>query len=69
MWILFIVSNRQYFCGVNTPYIKQNAVLSGVDTPLPKLYAIFLGGDYSAYTAQSIVFLEGWIHLLLGSTQ
>ena len=53
--ILLILSNTKYFRGVDTAYIKQNAVLSG--------------GRCYFYKAINIIFGESMLLILSNTTQ
>ena len=66
--ILLILSNTQYFWGVDTAYTKKYAVFQGVDTAYIEQCAVHLGDRYYLYKAIRSIFGE-WILLILSNAQ
>jgi len=55
-----IVSNKQYFRGVNTACTKHYAVYSGVDTTYTEQHDVFSGDQYYIYLALRRLFEGGY---------
>jgi len=66
--ILLILTNTQYFRGVDTTHTDYYAVFSGVDNPYTLQHAVF-SGNHAPYTEQYAVFCGESILLLLSNTQ